>query len=801
MLAPRKAGLSIGALAGAIMVFEIVLLRVFSFSIWHHFAFMVISIALLGFAVSGVLLELRPSLGAPPARRAAQWGLGFALTSMFAVTIVTRIPFDHTQIGENPWVLGYLFLYYLVLMVPFTFAGLAIVTLLSGWPGSEGRLYAADLLGAGLGCFVVVALLGPIDGEGVVLLSGAIAASASWLLATIPDDAPTPRRPWIYGVAAVLLLVSVPLASTLAPIPPGSSKGLGLLFEEDGEETQSLLTRWDPLYRVDVVETKRNTAWTAHSKWPKTLKAPRERWIYLDGHALTPSLEWSGELGEFEFMDWTLSSAAAQAFHPKRALIIGAGGGVDVLTALHHGTEHVDTVELSPIVADVGLNALADWNGGLFHRDDVTLYVDEGRSFVRRTEQRYDLLQISLIDTWAASASGVYSLAEGYLYTVEAFRDYLERLTDDGVLAITRWIMVPPRESLRVVTVAMAALEELGVEDPAAHIAVLVLEPHLGCVIVGRNPLTQEKLVALAEVAQARNFKFAFAPGLPGRNAFVDLLTAPDTDAFIENYGYDVRPVRDDRPFFFQFGRWSELDLFEGNWVKAPAVMSGRLVLAAVFLQALFLSLLLLVLPMLRFRGRTNPVGGSTFGVVGYFFAIGVAFMLLEITLMQQLTLFLGHPIHGITLVLAVLLLAAGTGSRFAHRLAPIGKEPGAVFGGIIGLTILYGVALPPLFDATLGLPLAGRVAISTLALTPIGLLLGVPFVTGLARLRQSDGTDRLVGWAWAANGSGSVVGPVLAMLLAIDFGYWTVLMAAALVYGLAFLSFRGRWTVGAETP
>jgi hypothetical protein len=777
------------------MVFEIVLLRTFSFSIWHHFAFMVISIALLGFAVSGVLLELKPSLGTPPARRAAQWSLGFGISAMGAISVVTRIPFDPTEIGENPLVLGYLLLYYLVLVVPFTFAGLGIVTLLGGWPGSEGRLYAADLVGAGLGCFVVVGVLGPIDGEGVVMLAGAIAAGAAWLLSTIPDDDPRPRRPLLYGLATLVLLASIPVASSVLPIPPGPGKGLGRIFAEDGDTVRKVLTRWHPLYRVDVVETVRNTPWTAHSSWPKEVLRPEERWLYLDGDALTPAVKWSGTLGEHEFLNWSLSSVAVQAFKPETALIIGAGGGVDVLTALHHGVRHVDAVELSPVVAEIGTGLLAEWNGGLFHRDDVTLHIAEGRSFVRRTDKRFDLLQISLIDTWAASASGAYSLAEGYLYTVEAFRDYLARLTDDGVLAITRWIMVPPRESLRVVSVARQALLELGVERPEDHIAVLILEPALGCVIVGRNPLSREKLQALADVSWARNFEVAYAPGLQGSNPFIDLMTAPDVDAFMDDYVYDVRPVRDDQPFFFQFGRWSELDPFGMAWVDSPAIMSGRLVLAAVFLQALILSLILLVLPMLRFRGA-KPASGSA-GVVGYFFAIGVAFMLLEITLMQQLTLYLGHPIHGITLVLAVLLVSAGIGSRFAAELAPPGKEPAAVFGGILALTVLYGLALPTVFDATLGLPFAGRVTISTLALTPLGLLLGVPFVTGLARLRSSSdgGTDRLVGWAWAANGCGSVVGPILAMLLAIDFGYWTVLMTAAAVYGLAFLSFRGRWT------
>ena len=257
---------------------------------------------------------------------------------------------------------------------------------------------------------------------------------------------------------------------------------------------------------------------------------------------------------------------------------------------------------------------LAERSGHLFERPEVTLHRAEGRSFVTASSERYGAIVLSLIDTWAASASGAYSLAESYLYTVEAFEQYFEHLGDRGVLVITRWDWIPPRESLRLCTVAAQALRRLGVDDPARHVVVLSVTTTAGNMaqlIVQRSPLTDTDIAELRRLAASRGYYFLYAPGISGSNAFIDYFRAPDQERFIETYPFDIAPVTDDRPFFFQFGRWRDANPFGAGWRESPLVLSGRLVLLAVLLQAVVLSAALMVVPLLASR-RSRAVGRST---------------------------------------------------------------------------------------------------------------------------------------------------------------------------------------------
>jgi predicted membrane-bound spermidine synthase len=805
-------------LAGASLLFEISIIRIFSFTIWHHFAFMVVSIALLGFAVSGVAFHLRPGLGKPPARRAAAYALAFGVTAVVAIAVVTRLPFDPTRFGQESVQYFYLLCYYAALLIPFGLAGLAIVTLLNGYASAVGPLYMSDLAGAGLGAIAVAGVMQAVGAEGAMLVVAAAGAASAWLLRLAPGRDRQPgraggprRRPrpgsllWLAPVLALLALV--PIASKMLPFPPGRSKGLAVwLDRREYPYARLAFTKWSALARIDVVEDTGVVSWTSNPN-TGTRVLPQTQ-VVIDGDAATPIIEIDGNLtnrrdieqrADLEFLDYTLSSSALQAFHPGRVLVIGAGGGVDVLTALRHGAAHVDAVEVNPIIVDLVTRRYAAHTGGWFANEDVTLHVGEGRSFLRRRPDRYDAIQLSLIDTWAASASGAYSLAESYLYTVEAFEDYVEHLSDDGVLTITRWLWEPPRETLKLCTVADAALRRLGVEQPKDHVVVLALG-RIGNILIKRSPFTAADIERLVEVAKARQFQFIYAPmgmgtgGGRGTSTFMSFFTAPDPKAFISSYLYDISPATDDSPFFFQFGRWREAYPWSDGWRDQMVVLSGRLVLLTVLGQALGLSLVLLVLPLMA-RGRR--VSGLRDGppparAIAYFFLIGLSFMLLEIALMQRFTLFLGHPIHAITFVLAALLLAAGIGSWASGRAGL--KRPRLVFLGIAAVTVVYATQLPRIFHAALGLDPLLRFGLGALLILPLGFLLGVPFPAGISSLAR-HGRSPLIGWAWAANGCASVLGPILAVLLAIDTNFSTVMIAAAAGYAAAYLVFKKWWS------
>ncbi|MBX3027360.1 hypothetical protein KF840_20875 [bacterium] len=780
---------AVGLLAAAVMLVEIALTRIFSFTIWHHFAFMVLSVALLGFAVSGVVLALAPQLREHPLGGAAWCAAGFAAAVLAAVGLVTHVPFDPTRLAVERAQLAYLVLTYAVLVVPFTLAGLAIVLLLTAFAASVHRLYASDLIGAGLGCMLVVALIGWLGADGVIWAAAAAAALAAALL-----RAEVERR----GAARCLVLpllavVSLPLAPQVLAIRPGPGKGLSqFLDRERFPDARVVHTEWNAIARVDVVENSGTVRWTANPQAGVPL--PPQVQIVIDGDAATPIVSPDSETAGQSFLDYMLPSAAAQVFRPRRALIIGAGGGVDVLVALRNGAEQVTAVEVNPAIAALMTGPYAARTGELFARPAVRLHVAEGRAFVRRTSDRFDVIQLSFVDTWAASASGAYSLAEAYLYTVEAFTDYLAHLTDDGVLTLTRWLWSPPRETLKLCTVAAAALRRLGVADPARHIVVLSLG-RLGNVLVKRTPFTAADLAALQQVAAARQFGFLYAPGAAGENEFTSFLGAADPDAWIARYPYDVTPAVDDRPFFFQFGRWRDANPFGAGWGDSMLALSGRLVLLATLGQAVVLSALLLIAPLAlqRRRGPRHRLGG----VIVYFAAIGVSFMLLEVSLMQRLTLFLGHPVYATACVLAALLVAGGLGSACAGPLTRGGARLRLICAAIAALAIAYGALLPMVLAAALPYTLPARLAVAAGLLLPLGFLLGIPFPAAVASLTAQRAAP-LIGWAWAANGCASVLGPLLAVLIAMEVGFAAVAWIAALGYGLALVAF-GRW--GGEPP
>jgi hypothetical protein len=766
-------------------MFQVALTRIFSFSIWHHFSFMVISIALLGFGVSGVALRLWPALGEPAASKAASYAASFAVTAVLAVAALARAPFDPTRLARAPLEALRLGFYYLALGACFACAGLAVVALLKWRADWSDRLYGSDLLGASVGCALAPVALEALGAEGAVLLAAAASLLAACLMSAGQGGL---ARPLAMLLGATVLAAASTRGGALLPIPPGPGKGLhGLLDTRSYPEARLSSTAWNAISRVDTVTGSAAIAWTVNRRTGAA--PPPSTLIVIDGDAATPVVPWSGDLAQLPFLDHMLSAAGHAAWRPEHALVIGAGGGVDVLAALYHGARRVDAVEVNPVIVELVSGRLAAESGRLFARPGVRLILDEGRSFVRHSRERYDVVQLSLVDTWAASAAGAYSLTEGYLYTVEAFADYLERLSEGGFLTLTRWVWDPPREALKLCSVASAALRRRGVQRPADHIAV-VAQGNIANVLVRREPLRPEDVAALAEIAATRGFELLWAPGRSAPpTPFAALLQAPNPAGFAAAYPYDIAPTTDDSPFFFQFGRWRELARVRTAFGEGPLTLSGRLLLLAVLLQAAALSFLFLVIPQLRRGSRTEPGLGRS---LGYFACIGLGFMLVEISLMQRFTLLVGHPLLAVAFVLSVLLASAGLGSLWLTRRVPEQRPPTALFACLVALTVVQAFWGKSLLDLTLGRPLALRLLVGALAIAPQGLLLGVPLPAALSRL-AARGQREVVGWGWAANGFASVVGPVIAVLIAIDLGFSAAIGTAALAYAAAFLIFDWR--------
>jgi hypothetical protein len=428
--------------------------------------------------------------------------------------------------------------------------------------------------------------------------------------------------------------------------------------------------------------------------------------------------------------------------------------------------------------------------GHLFSRPGVTLHLGEGRSFVRSASRSWDLIQLSLIDTWAALSSGAYSLSENYLYTVEAFQDYYRHLTPRGVLAITRWHREPPRETLRLCTVAREALSREGIAAPERHVVVYASN-NVATIVMKREPFTPQEVYGFRSEGERRGLRVLYDPFTAHENTFQAFFGAADRAAFYRSLPYDVTPVTDDSPFFFLQHRWKDLSpkaLFQpGN---ALVEIPGKLLLLLVLAISLVLSIVLLLLPVyLKERSGLDQAG--SFRLLLYFFGVGVGFMMIEILLMQEFSLFLGHPVYAISLVLFSLLIFSGAGSLASRALIGDSAKRLALALGLLAAVVVASFALyPSLFASLLGRPFGSRALAALVAIFPLGFLMGIPFPAGVrqAGLR----VPRIIPWAWAVNGFASVASSSLCVLLAMEVGFST----AAFLAGACYLACAGVFLV-----
>ena len=779
--------LGLALLSAAALAFEITLTRLFSVTQWYHFAFLAVSVALLGYGASGTALSLVPRWTRPPAaRRAAVFSILFAAACVGAILSLNHLPFDSYRIAWERVQVLYLVLYYLALTVPFFCAGLVTGLLLAAYPDRTARLYAANLLGSALGSLLPVLAL-PLVGEGTVLVIAALG-----LFAALTFQHPIPHIPksllplasslLLLAACGSLLLLSCHLPSTLQlRLSPYKSLSQVLRFPD----AQVVWQRWNAFSRVDHVSSSAiRSAPGLSLSYPGEL--PAEDGLFVDGDDLSPVVK---DTDLQDFTDFLPVALPYQLRPGGRALVLEPRGGLDVWAALSQGAASVVAVESNPLLVEAA--------GGVYQDPRVQRMIEEGRSYARRSGDRFDVVHLSLSDGYRPVTSGAYSLGERYDLTVEAFQDYLARLRPGGLLVVERWLQLPPSEELRAGAIAVEALRRAGVEDPAAQLAVL-RDWQLGLILVKNGPFTPGELVAIRSFAEVRGLDLVALPGLTEAEvnrfnvldepvyyrAFRDLLSNPE--ALYAAQPYDVRPPTDDRPFFFHFFKWGQtgavLQQLGKTW--QPWGGSGYLVLVALLAVAVIASVVLIVLPLAFMRGRRDPreLWGIRGRVLAYFGLLGLGFLFVEIPLLQRFILFLGQPIYAFTTVLAALLLFSGLGSLAAPRLSLRWTLP-----LLVAAILFYPFALPLLFRALLGTPLAIRLLATGLGLAPLGFLMGMPFPGGLTWLSQR--APGLVPWVWAVNGCTSVLASILAAMIALSAGFTWVLAAAALAYAGAWLA------------
>jgi hypothetical protein len=772
----------IAAVSAALLMTELALTRIFSVTMYYHFAFLAISIALFGLSASAVLVfVLRRRLARRDTRELLAHGaLLHAAATLVALAFLVRI---RVGLNYSPDNVALMLAIYALAALPFLTGGGVIAVAFSRLTDRINVIYAADLIGAAAGCLVLIPLLNILGAPGVVFTAATLSA-----IAAVAFAAPAARARMAAACAVVLVVPGLLQAGGAAPFAVVNTKG------HEGDRV--LFDKWNSFSRVAVYDR-------AHGDWslsPRFTGTPgASLFMDIDSAASTPILE-TRTPGDAAYLRYELTALAyhlAERPDGFRALVIGPGGGRDLLSALVFGAAHVDGVEINPIIArDVMRGEFLDYSGGIYTHPRVAIHVDDGRSFVRRSAGEYDVIQASLVDTWAATAAGAYTLTENSLYTAEAFGEYLDRLSDDGLLTITRWVF----DGLRLVSLAQEACEARGM-DAASQLAIIRLD-RVATFLLKKTPFTADEIVKLRELSERMGFEVLYAPGDGGGTAGVDpiemrrtgtsaadyrrLITAPDRHAFMAAYPLDIRPTTDDRPFFFHTTRLrDQMQVAFGRSMLFGNGLSALLTLMGI---SAMLVLLFVMGPLALGGARPGP-GWAPWLV--YFAALGAGFMLLEVALLQHFVLLLGHPVYSLTVTLFSLLLGTGIGSFLSRRIAPDRVRSATVRA--LGVAAAIGVGavlgLPYVIDAAIAWPLPFRIALAGLILIPTGIVLGLPLPGGMRLLSTARG--EIVPWGWGINGAFSVVGATLAVFIAMNWGFSATLSLGALVYTLAAVTLR----------
>jgi hypothetical protein len=584
-------------------------------------------------------------------------------------------------------------------------------------------------------------------------------------------------------------------------------KGLSQTLRMAG--TKVVDTRSSPLGYLSVLESEQVPLRHAPGLSIKaSVEPPPQVAIFTDADNMTVITQDAGDRGAFTYLDHMTSALPYHLDSPGHVLILGSGGGADIQQARYHGAPRITAVELNPQLVDIVRDRYKDFSNEILDQDGVDLHISEARGFVTRSHDRYGLIQLALLDSFAASSAGLYALNESYLYTVEALRVYLRHLDPGGYLAITRWIKLPPRDTLKLFATAIEALQRENKTHPDKRL-LLIRSWQTSTLLIKNGLITDEEISALKTFAADRAFDAAWYPGIeeaevnrynvlrqPYYYRSAKALLGPDRSEFLHKYKYDIRPTFDDRPYFFHFFKWRvvpEIMALRGRG-GTPLLEIGYLVLVATLFKAVIASAVLIVLPLIYLRRQNTSVSRDRFSfprVLWYFFAIGLGFLFVEIGFIQKFILLLHHPVYAVSVTLTSFLVFAGVGSAVTQRTVQADGHGRTVRYAILGIALIamaYTWLLGPLFEHLTVLPMALKVIVSVLLIAPLAYCMGMPFPLGLSRL--STAASHLVPWAWGVNGCASVISAVLATLCAIHFGFAVVITLAVLLYISAGISF-----------
>ncbi len=757
----------IAVLSCVTLAYQIIITRFFSVILYYHFAFAAISLAMLGLTRGAMAVFAKPeryATGKVPAEFAhhAAW---FAASGVAVVAALLLAPL----VVPAQALTSVLPLMAIAFIVPFTHSGICITLLLTRLPYGGGWLYAADLCGAALGCVAVIFALFLIDPVSAVLWIGALAAGAGWIVAGVGGE---PRRPGFNAALVTVLSIAAAAQTGLAASGHGH---LGVFWAKGEIQSGTLFERWNTYSRVRVAGLPDGPpfGWGfAHAQQGKTEQA----YLDIDADAATVLTRTNGDIAKLTYLQDDVINSAYLVQRPRDVAIVGVGGGRDVLSALYFGAKKITGIEINPAIFEVLTDKFADFSGHLDRQPGVSLVNAEARSYINHSPDRHDLIQISLIDTWAATAAGGLTLTENRLYTVEAWDDFYRALNPGGILSVSRWYdaKVHRGEFYRLIAIAGSALQRAGVApaELSRHVVALNVG-NIVTVITRPDAFTDAEWQAARGRLEGQGFGIMLGPDIAFDATTSTLLSGKADAAFFASLSQNLEPSTDDKPFFFYRTRLKDFVTSPATALRDTGVSTTVLMVIATLIACIYY----IGFPFAR-MARQIPLATLT-PPVAYFSAIGIGFMLIEISQMQRLMVFLGHPVYGLAVVLFTLLLFSGLGSL------TVGAEPrrGSTTMRITALVVSLlasGLLTPFAAEFARTATTELRVVISVLLLSVPAFFMGMMFPLGLGIWKRHTA---LLPFFWSANGIASTFASVLGMALSIQFGIANTFALGALIY------------------
>jgi hypothetical protein len=751
----------------ATLMYEILLTRIFSVTMWYHFAFMAISIAMFGMTAGAVLVYFFPDYFKTERtnQHLGLFSLLFAISTVVSFLIDLRIPFitsDQLKIVSFT---------YLVTAIPFVFSGICVSLALTRFPMQLSKLYAADLAGAAFGCVALIISLRITDGPTTVLILTLLAAIASvFFLVEVSER--------------TLLKVSFACCISLAifAVAQYGSELMKVHWAKGVVETKPLYEEWNSYSRVRVVEDtgpQRIFGWGL-SPTLSPVQTVKELKLDIDAGAATVLTNFDGDLTQLNFLKYDVTNMVHYIRPGSSVLVIGAGGGRDVLSALVFEQKKVVGVEMNTDVLKAVNQKFADFTGHLYKHPNVNFVNEEARSYVAWQNDKFDIIQASLIDTFAATAAGAFVLSENSLYTLEAWKTFLNHLNPDGVLTFSRWYFPLPGQVYRLTSIATSALMELGVKQPRDHIVVVVGGQSqgvpMGTILVSKSPFSKKDLDTIKVVTDKLQFKTVLSPEFSIDPIFAAIASGTKFDSLAKNFPLDISAPTDNRPFFFYMQKAK--DAFTTDVPEQGE--DALFVLGTLLILVLVLTSLCIFVPLF-IKTKNQKTKGSGLLIL-YFAAIGFGFLLVEISQMQRLTIFLGHPTYSLSVMLFALLLSSGIGSYLTEniQIATLKQDAVRRFILLLAALILLGILTPYVSQFFQSYRNPVRILIAIVLLFPAGLFMGMLFPIGM-KMASGD-REPIKPWLWGINGATSVCASVLAIVIALTFG-----ISAAYWCGVAF--------------